>query len=335
VRAVPLRYNQALILADRFREIGLNAVESGRTPPRHAALRDDPAALALRLFRDGVPLSDSESACLFNSCDVPRLLVESRLRLDFVEDLFLFSDWPSSEPDTVLPPGETAAILYKAAQQFTAYRRVLDLCCGSGTLALLLGRGIGTDLNPHAIELARMNAAINGLADIEFRQGSLFAPVAGEQFDLIVCQPPFVPRPPETSSHLFLHGGLRGDELAREILLDIPRHLSPNGLAMLYSDWPLAEGELLAERIPAEHMHAQLFASPMITRESYCEAYGQELRPHFETMGITGIRQCLTVLTHGHGIDEHEVLPHQWACLGGWIKAAATMPTSASPASVK
>lgn len=45
---------------------------------------------------------------------------------------------------------------------------------------------MGTDINPRAITLARLNAAINGIRNVEFRLGDGFAPVAGETLDLIV-----------------------------------------------------------------------------------------------------------------------------------------------------
>ncbi len=306
---------RTLLLAERFREIGLNAPESRRTSPRHAALRDDPAALALRLFRDGLRLSDGELSILLGHAEVPSGLLignTAAYRLDFAEDLCLFSDWPSGDPHEVLPPGETSAILFRAARQFARAGRILDLCCGSGTLALLLGNSIGTDLNQRAIQLANLNAVINGIRGVEFRRGSLFEPVAGERFDLIVCQPPFVPRAAGKEHHLFLHGGKRGDELAREILVRIAEYVAPDGSALMYSDWPLTAGEELSGRIPPAGMRARMFASPLITIESYCQSYGAELEEHFKLMEIVGVRQCLTVLCHGSGFEAQEVLPHQW-----------------------
>ena len=108
----------------------------------------------------------------------------ARYRLDFVEHLYLFSDWPSTAHDVVLAPGETAAILYRAARQLGHSGTSLDLGCGSGVLALLLAaqsdRVIATDLNPRAIELTELNAQLNGIVNVECRQGSLFDPVVDE-----------------------------------------------------------------------------------------------------------------------------------------------------------
>jgi SAM-dependent methyltransferase len=316
------------LLTERFRQIGFTAAESMRTPPRHAALRDDPAALAFRLFRDHAALTNGELQNLFGGHFPPAGLLTDNsavYSIDFAEHLYLLSDWPSDRDDEVLPAGETAAILFRAAQAVGHHGRTLDLCCGAGTLALLLRALIGTDVNPRAIQLARLNAEINGITGIEFREGSLFKPAAGERFDLIVCQPPFVPRLAGMNNHLFLHGGTRGDELAQAIIAQCAEHLSPGGVALVYSDWPLTEHETLAGRLVHPGLAAHLFASPMVTVESYCQAYGSHLTEHLHGLGVKGIRQCLAVLTAGTGIKDSEVLPHQWATIGELLRTYADL----------
>ncbi|HSN26367.1 MAG TPA: peptide chain release factor N(5)-glutamine methyltransferase [Kofleriaceae bacterium] len=77
--------------------------------------------------------------------------------------------------------------------------RVLDLCTGSGAIAVALAKElpaatiIATDLSEAAVALARRNAERNGFADrIEVRCGDLWASVAGERFDLITANPPYI-----------------------------------------------------------------------------------------------------------------------------------------------
>ena len=69
--------------------------------------------------------------------------------------------------------------------------RALDVGTGSGIHALLAAQHarqvIATDVNPRALAYTELNAALNGLRNIETRQGSLFEPVEGETFDLITC----------------------------------------------------------------------------------------------------------------------------------------------------
>jgi methylase of polypeptide subunit release factors len=242
--------------------------------------------------------------------------MRARYRLDFVEHLYLFSDWPSTAHDVVLAPGETAAILYRAARQLGHWGTSLDLGCGSGVLGLLLAaqsdRVIATDLNPRAIELTQLNAQLNGILNVECRSGSLFDPVADERFDLIVSQPPYIPHPPDTPETLFLHGGLRGDEVARELTAGILGHLTLQGRAVIFSDWPLRSGERLADRISHAGLRARLYASPPLTPESYARSYGDELAAHLALLKVDGVRQCLAVMEQGSGVEEIPVLPHQW-----------------------
>jgi HemK-related putative methylase len=73
---------------------------------------------------------------------------------------------------------------------------VLEVGTGTGFLALLAARRaqrtIGTDINPEAVRALRINALLNHLEDkVEARQGDLFAPVAGERFDVIIFNPPY------------------------------------------------------------------------------------------------------------------------------------------------
>ncbi len=75
-------------------------------------------------------------------------------------------------------------------------RRVLEIGTGTGFLALLAARRarrtVGVDINPDAVRALQINALLNRLEDrVEARQGDLFAPVAGERFDLILFNPPY------------------------------------------------------------------------------------------------------------------------------------------------
>jgi release factor glutamine methyltransferase len=75
-------------------------------------------------------------------------------------------------------------------------QRVLEVGTGSGFLALVAARRarqtIGSDINPEAVRALRINALLNHVEDrVEARQGDLFAPMAGERFDLILFNPPY------------------------------------------------------------------------------------------------------------------------------------------------
>lgn len=111
---------------------------------------------------------------------------------------------------------------------------VLDLGTGSGICALvasrLAGRVIGTDVNPNAIRCAQINALMSGMnARIEFRCGDLFAPVAGERFDLVLFNPPFLIGKPRDERD----AAWRSPDLAERFARGLADHLSSDGVALL------------------------------------------------------------------------------------------------------
>jgi SAM-dependent methyltransferase len=304
----------------------LTAQFARECPARYAALRDGPAALALRLFRDGAVLDEQEIGEVLDPGSMPEGLIfqqrgglRSAYKLDIIHDYYLFSDWASGRADEVLPPGETTAILFHAAQRAGQVNQLLDVGCGSGTLSILLAKQaaqvIATDINPRALALSRLNATVNGITNIDFRLGSLFEPVREQSFDLIVSQPPYIPQPAGASPSLFLTGGKRGDELARHLLQLITNHLSDSGRALVFSDWPLVRGETLAGRIPHDGVRARVFRSVPITVEAHAGIYGLELIGHYEKLGIVSITQALVILERGSAYSEEEVLSHEWLTL--------------------
>ncbi len=109
--------------------------------------------------------------------------------------------------DVLIPRPETELLVEKAIAFVGKLRqtneasepRIVDVGTGSGAIAVALAHALpfaeiaATDISAPAIAVARSNAARNGLADrIRFLEGDLLAPVAGEQFDLIVSNPPYV-----------------------------------------------------------------------------------------------------------------------------------------------
>lgn len=121
---------------------------------------------------------------------------------------------------------------------------VLDLCTGSGALAVLAAFGFpdaeisAVDISGEALDVARRNIGGHGLdARIAVFRGDLFAPLGGRRFDLIITNPPYVDAeamaalPPEYRAEpaLALAGGDDGLDIVRRILTDAPAHLTPDG----------------------------------------------------------------------------------------------------------
>ena len=96
----------------------------------------------------------------------------------------------------------------------------LDVGTGNGIQAILAarhsGRVVATDVNARALEFAAFNAALNGVENVEMREGSFFEPVEGERFGLVTCNPPYVISP--ESSFLFRDSGMEGDAVSRHVV---------------------------------------------------------------------------------------------------------------------
>ena len=126
-------------------------------------------------------------------------------------------------------------------------RRVLDLCTGNGSLAVLAAMAWpdaavdACDLSADALAVARINVDRHGLQQrISLRQGDGLAAAAG-RYDLILCNPPYVnaasmralPAEYRAEPALALAGGDDGMDLVRRILEAAPRYLSENGVLVL------------------------------------------------------------------------------------------------------
>ena len=135
--------------------------------------------------------------------------------------------------------------------------RALDLGTGCGIQALLVARRartvIATDISARALAYAEINAQLNGVDNIEFRRGSMFEPVEGEAFDLIVSNPPFVitPRGEGVPEYEYRDGGLIGDALVEQFVRSAPAHLTPGGIAQLLGNWESRTGVAGLARLEA------------------------------------------------------------------------------------
>lgn len=112
--------------------------------------------------------------------------------------------------------------------------RVLDMGTGSGVGAIFAARrgfsGIAVDLSPAAVRCARANVLLNGCEDrIEIREGDLFAPVAGERFDLVLFNPPFFRGEPKGNFDL----AWRATDVLERFARGLPAALAPGGRALV------------------------------------------------------------------------------------------------------
>ena len=160
-------------------------------------------------------------------------------------------------PATLVPRPETEWLVELALARIPpdAEVRVADLGTGSGAIALAIAkerprvRVVATDASNDALDVARGNAKRNGIANVEFRHGDWFAPLAGETFDLIAGNPPYIalgdPHLGEGDLRfepaLALSSGDDGLDAIRAIVRDAPSHLRAGGWLLLEHGWEQGE----------------------------------------------------------------------------------------------
>jgi len=134
----------------------------------------------------------------------------------------------------------------------TPVDRALDLGTGCGVQSLHLAAHadtvVATDVNPRALAMARLTASLSQ-QPVDLRDGSLWQPVAGETYDLVVTNPPFVISPATGERLVYRDSGLPGDEAVRRIVTGAPAHLTPGGWCQVLANWVHGRGQSWAERV--------------------------------------------------------------------------------------
>ncbi len=184
-------------------------------------------------------------------------------------DLFVASDLgglqvPAEQPlrrDHVVGIGPATANLAQLTPR-QPVATALDLGVGMGVQTMHLlqhaERVVATDISERAIEFARFNLLLNapalGLdpanleARVLLRTGDLLEPVAGQEFDLVVTNPPFVITPRRegedaSEQYTYRDGGRPGDRLVEDLIRGLGAHLTPGGVAVMLGNWEVHEGD--------------------------------------------------------------------------------------------
>jgi SAM-dependent methyltransferase len=122
----------------------------------------------------------------------------------------------------------------------------LEIGCGSGYLSLSMAKRsrhvTAADISPGALTVTRLNAEMNGIENVEPVQSDVYSG-AQARYDIILSNPPYMFLPEDKVGRLHADGGHLGMDITRRILLGLDAHLSPRGVAFIYSaSYILADG---------------------------------------------------------------------------------------------
>jgi len=191
---------------------------------RRIATRKPAAYLVNKIYMRGLPFYIDERAI------VPRSFIGELLDSHFGGQESLDHD----------EGGESGSLIDDPA----GVQSVLDLCTGSGCLAILAARAFAhaqidaVDISKDALEVAARNVADYGLGErVTLHRGDLFKPIGERRYDLIITNPPYVdaegmaalPRECRAEPRLAFDGGADGLDIVRRILNESARHLTPQG----------------------------------------------------------------------------------------------------------
>ena len=250
-----------------------------------------------------------------------RAALDVRPHSDGARDFLVVSDLDAAtrpgpvRRDHVLGIGGASVSLARAVVR-APVERALDLGTGCGIQALHLDAHcaeiVATDTNERALALAAGTARLNAMS-WDLRRGSLFEPVAGERFDLIVSNPPFVVGA-GARDYLYRDSGMGGDALCRNLIEQIPDHLTPGGTAQVMANWIVRDGADWRDRVrdwlAGTGLHAWVVQRELADPVSYVSLWtsdagetaeqtarrGGEWLDWFAAEGITGIGMGIITL---------------------------------------
>lgn len=283
------------------------------TPAARAASDGSPLAVLVRLFTLQRPVARASAdralpglvdplvagGLLAASGDEVRAQVDVRPYGDEVHDWWVVCDLtPGLDatpvevgPEHVLGISEASSSLARLVAR-RPVGRALDLGTGCGVQALHLAQHarqvVATDVNPRALDMARLTARLNAVA-LDVREGSLYEPVAGERFDLIASNPPFVVSPPDGDRLVYRETGFDGDDVVRRLVAGAADHLADDGMCHLLASWVHpADGswqDRLAGWVQPTGLDAWVLEREEVDLESYTEMWladsGHRGRPDY------------------------------------------------------
>lgn len=246
-----------------------------------------------------------------------RVAVDVRAHVIAGKPRVVLSDLDASMTDIV--PGRdhvlgvgSASLSLLSATPCTPVESVLDLGTGSGVQALAQAGAattvIATDVHTRALSFAEATMRANAVDNVELRQGSWFEPVAGERFDRIVANPPFVVGLPEVG-HVYRDSGLDLDGATQRVLQDTPGHLAPSGRAFILGSWVHVLDEPWQSRVaswlPSRGVNAWVLQRDVVDPGMYVSTWLRD--ESIDPRSDEGVNRTLQWLDHFADNDVHAV----------------------------
>lgn len=185
--------------------------------------------------------------------------IESRFLITPFEGMYIMSSFlHRAEHDQVYIGGDSkymADRLKRDLKYCGGIEKALDIGTGSGIQAMVLSRFcrnvVTVDINPRTLEIARANACLNGINNIEFVLSDLYEELENSVFDIITTNPPYVYTSELGREVNWAYGGEGyGTDIPMRILKGAENHLSPDGKLFMVSVSPEREGrDIFADRI--------------------------------------------------------------------------------------
>ncbi len=207
------------------------------------------------------PVSDTQSA------EYERLISERAKRkpLQYITREQEFAGLIFNVDENVLIPRQDTEVIAELVIQYAKSKRVLDMCTGSGCIAVSVARYsealsvTASDVSERAISIAKKNAALNN-ADVEFIISDLWEGIGGK-YDILVANPPYItssemselmPEVFDYEPHLALCGGDDGLVFYRKILKDINHKITDGG--MVFFEIGCSQADAVAELMKEQKM---------------------------------------------------------------------------------
>lgn len=195
--------------------------------------------------------------------------------------------WLFRPPGVYRPQEDTRLLADTVRRASVPGLRVLDVGTGTGVLALVAARGgarqvIAVDICGRAVFAARVNAWLRRLP-VDVVRSDLFAAVEGEEFDVIVANPPYVPadEPPRTRAAGAWNGGMTGRRVLDGLCATAPALLTPGGVLFV------VQSALCGVPATVERLRLQGMTAAVVARRQ--EMFGRLMRARANRLEELGL----------------------------------------------